>query len=315
MIKAVQAAVAGCVLLLAASAPAFAQNLSLNAPDWATPMIASDITPTTGGRATLQEEGITFAARVTIAPVNGGVARVIRFEQRGDAAHLFLRRFTGHPSTGWWLWGSDAPRITTATAAQTAELTALARTAMGISGALGGSGSGETCSGAEQIFLEVSFEGRSTSFARNCATATDAAGRLALRLSELAGSRTEEELAAASVSELLDADRAFAAKAHADGVPAAFAEYASEDALMLSRADITSGRDAVVARFAHWPHGAKLDWAPEAGHVSARGDMGWTWGNSTLTAPDGTRTSGRYISVWARDLDGNWRYAFDAAVN
>lgn len=295
--------------------PALAQNLSLNAPDWATPLIGSDITPTTGGRAALQQDGVAVAARVTIAPANGGVARVIRYEQRGDGAQLFLRRFTGHPSTGWWLWGSDAPRITTASAAERTQIAALARAVMGVSGALGGGSAGDVCTGGERIFLEVAFQGRSTSFVRNCASATDAAGRLALRLSEMAGSRTDEDLANAAVQELLSADRAFAAKARADGVPAAFAEYASENALIVSREAITSGRDAVVARFADWPQGAQLDWAPEAARVSDRGDMGWTWGNSTFTAADGTRSGGRYVSIWTRDLDGNWRYAFDAAVN
>jgi ketosteroid isomerase-like protein len=43
--------------------------------------------------------------------------------------------------------------------------------------------------------------------------------------------------------------------------------------------------------------------------------MGWTWGNATFIAPDGTRTTGRYISIWTRDLDGNWKYAVDAGVN
>jgi ketosteroid isomerase-like protein len=49
--------------------------------------------------------------------------------------------------------------------------------------------------------------------------------------------------------------------------------------------------------------------------VSERGDMGWTWGNATYTAPDGTHTTGRYVSIWTRDLDGNWKYALDAGVN
>jgi ketosteroid isomerase-like protein len=108
---------------------------------------------------------------------------------------------------------------------------------------------------------------------------------------------------------------AFAAKARADGVPAAFTAYASESALMVSRQSITQGREAVTQRFARWPQGARLEWAPEAGRVSDRGDMGWTWGNSTLIATDGTRTTGRYISVWTRDLDGNWRFAFDAGID
>ena len=135
-----------------------------------------------------------------------------------------------------------------------------------------------------------------------------------MRLSELAGSRTEEELAAAAVAELIAADRAFAAKAAADGVPAAFNEYAADDALIVTSDAITTGRAGIAARLPEWPQGARLEWAPETGRVSARGDMGWTWGNSTYTAPDGARTPGRYVSVWTREYEGNWRFAFDAPI-
>jgi ketosteroid isomerase-like protein len=307
-------AAAACGLALLVSVPAAAQNLSLRAPQWAQAMLAADVTPTTGGRATLAAEGIDLAVRVTLAPTRGGVARVIRYDLRGEAGQLALRRFTGHPSTGWWLWGADTPRFSALTPAQRAEIAALARAAMGVGGSLGG-GTEEACAAGEQAYVEVALAGRSTSFARPCVATTDAAGRLALRLSDISGSRSEEELAAAAVSELMEADRAFAAKARADGVPAAFTEYAAADALMVTRRAIVSGRDGVTQRFASWPAGARLEWAPEVGRVSARGDMGWTWGNSAYIAADGARTPGRYISVWTRDLDGNWRYAFDAAID
>ncbi len=305
-----------CALAIACiAAPAIAQNLALRAPDWAQPLTATDVTPTTGGRAILVADGITASVRVTVSPAEGGVARVIRFDQSADGAHLYVRRFTGHPSTGWWLWGSDAPRVTNVSAAQAAEIVTLARSAMGITGALGGTQVGDVCPSGERVFVEVALEGRSTGMTRNCAVASDSAGRLALRLSEIAGSRTEEEFHRAALDELMGADRAFAAKARADGVPAAFAAYAADNAIMVSRQAITSGHDAIVARFANWPAGQQIEWAPEAGRVSERGDMGWTWGNATYIAPDGARTTGRYISIWTRDLDGNWKYAVDAGVD
>jgi ketosteroid isomerase-like protein len=301
------------VLALAFSAPAVAQNLSLRAPQWAQSMLSADVTPTTGGRATLVAEGIDLAVRVTIAPTRGGVARVIRYDARGAVGEVHLRRFTGHPSTGWWLWGADTPRTTLANPAQRTELASLARAVMGAGGSLGGSGE-EVCPAGEQAYIEVALAARSTSLARACLANADAAGRLALRLSELAGSRTEEDLAAAAVAELLEADRAFAAKAHADGVPAAFAHYAAADAMIVTSSEIISGPDGVTGAFAQWPAGARIEWAPEAGRVSARGDMGWTWGNSVRIAPDGARTPGRYMTMWTRDYEGNWRYAFDAAI-
>jgi ketosteroid isomerase-like protein len=304
------AALGGAALLLAA--PAFAQNLALRAPQWAQAMLSTDVTPTTGGRSLIVAEGVPISVRVTIAPARGGVARVIRYDLRGETGSLAVRRFTGHPSTGWWLWGGDTPRVTEVTPAQRADIAALARAAAGIAGQLGGAT--ETCPAGEQAFLEIAVEGRAISLSRPCVANTDPAGRLALRLSDIAGSRTEEELAAAAVAELLAVDRAFAAKARADGVPAAFNEYAAEDALVVSSELVSTGRAGVAARYENWPEGARLEWAPETARVSARGDMGWTWGNSTYTAPDGTRTPGRYISVWTRDYEGQWRFAFDAAV-
>lgn len=303
-------ALLGLALLLAG--PAAAQNLSLRAPPWAQALLAADITPTTGGRAILGAPGIDASVRATIAPPRGGVARVIRYDLRGQVAQLALRRFTGHPNIGWWLWGSDAPRVTALTPAQREEIANLARSASGVAGAA--AGVEEICSAGEQAYVEIVVGGRSTSLTRACLSDADAVGRLVLRLSALAGSRTEEELAAAALSELVDADRAFAAKAASDGVPAAFLAYAAEDALMLTRENVVSGRAGVAQRFAAWPAGARLEWIPQAGRVSARGDMGWTWGDSVFVAADGARTPGRYVSVWTRDLDGNWRFALDAGV-
>ena len=304
------AAAALCCFVLAL--PAAAQNLSLRAPAWAQALLATDVTPTTGGRPLIVAEDVLLSVRLTIAPTRGGVARVIRYDLRGDAGSLHVRRFTGHPSTGWWLWGGDAPRITEVTAAQRTEIANLARAATGVAGQLGGVM--EVCPAGEQAYLEIAVEGRAQSLSRACVANTDAGGRLALRLSDLAGSRTEEELATAAVAEVMAADRAFAAKAQADGIPAAFTEFAAEDALIVTSREIISGRAGVTASYADWPEGARLEWAPETARVSARGDMAWTWGNSVYTAPDGTRANGRYISVWTRDYDGNWRYAFDAPI-
>lgn len=298
--------------LLLTGAPALAQNLALRAPQWAQALLSADVTPTTGGRAFITAEGISQSVRVTIAPTRGGVARVVRYDVSGETGTLYVRRFTGHPSTGWWLWGGDAPRVSEVTAAQRTEIGNLLRNASGVAGQLGGSN--EVCAAGEQAFLEISVEGRATSLARACLANTDPAGRLALRLSELAGSRTEEELAAAAVAELMAVDRAFAAMAQAEGVPAAFNHYAAEDALIITSREIISGRSGVTVAYEDWPQGAQLQWAPETARVSARGDMGWTWGNSVHIAPDGTRTTGRYISVWTRDYEGNWCYSFDAPI-
>jgi len=302
------AAFCGAALLL--SVPAWAQNLALTAPPWAQALLSADVTPTTGGRALITAPDMPLSVRVTIAPSRGGVARVIRYDLRGETGSLAVRRFTGHPSTGWWLWGGDAPRVTEVTSAQRADIAALARAAT----AAGQGAAGEVCAAGEQAYLEISIEGAAAAHTRACVANTDAAGRLALRLSEIAGSRTEADLAAAAVAELMQVDRDFAAMAQAEGVPAAFNRYAAQDAIMLTSTQITNGRAGVAARFQNWPAGARLEWTPQTARVSARGDMGWTWGNSVYTAPGGDRSAGRYVSIWTRDQEGNWRFAFDAPI-
>jgi ketosteroid isomerase-like protein len=304
-------AAALAALVLSAGA-ASAQNLSLRGPAWAQPLLASDIIPTNGGRAALNEPGIEVAARITIAPNQGGVARVIRFEGRADTGLIALRRFTGHPTTGWWMWGPDTPTVRTPSAAVRTELAGLIRSAMGV-GATMSSDAGQGCPSGEQAFVELVQGGRSLSVSRLCVTAADPVGRLATRLSEIGGSRDEMELQTAAVEELLAVDRAFNAKAQADGVPAAFALYAASDAILMGAQPIV-GQQAVVAAYADWPAGARLQWAPETARVSSRGDMGWTWGRSTYTPAGGAARAGRYVTVWKRDFEGNWRFAFDAPI-
>ena len=296
-----------------AATSASAQNLSLRGPAWAQTLLASDVIPTNGGRAMLADAGVTFAVRVTVAPTGGGVARVIRLEQRGAQTTMALRRFTGHPNTGWWLWGSDMPFITHPTNAQRDEIATLMRAAMGVSTALGGTA--ETyCASGEEAFVEMTNAERSISSTRICVDPAEPVGHLVTRLSELAGSRTDEELHDAATAELLAADQAFNAKAQADGVAAAFTHYAAEDAVMFNGATPVQGHDAVAALFHDWPANAHLTWTPQTARVSERGDMGWTWGRSVYVGADGARREGRYVTTWKRDYDGNWRFAFDAAL-
>lgn len=304
--------IAACLIALALAAPAGAQNMTLRAPDWATRLVAADLLPTTGGRAVLAADGIDLSVRVTIAPYQGGVARVVRYDS-GSAGHrLALRRFTGHPSAGWWLYGPDTPLVTVAPAALRAEVDRLARAAVTQS-AIGAS-AGETCPTGERIFVEIYSAGRSTSVQRPCMGA-DAIGQLARRLSDLAGSRDEAELFEAAREELLEADRAFSAKAQTDGVAAAFREYAARDARLIREgAAPVIGPDAIAQFFGNFPAGARLTWAPEGARVSARGDIGWTWGRATLTAPEGAPQRIQYVTTWTRDDEGNWRYALDLGV-
>ncbi|MET0181552.1 MAG: hypothetical protein ABW199_01560 [Caulobacterales bacterium] len=281
----------GLILALAfmcASAPAFAQNVSLSAPEWATRLLGSDILPTNGGRAVLATDGVDLSVRVTISPYQGGVARVIRYDSGPQKNELALRRFTGHPTTGWLMWGGDMPIVTAPPETTRAEIEPLARAVANMPAVvLRRGGAQQTqpsiCPNGERIFLEVFVDGRASSALRDCMDEAEA-GQLARKLSDLAGSRDEDELIAAGRAELLAVDRAFSARLAANGQVAALTAYGAQSLRL---------RPSASAR------------TPQSARVSARGDMGWTSGRLA--------TGQSYVTVWARDYEGAWKIAADGS--
>jgi ketosteroid isomerase-like protein len=299
------------------SAVAMAQtSLGPNVPPWARELIAADFGAVNGGRPSLVGLEQDLVVRITIVPREGGVARVIRYEQEGPEAAIALRRFTGHPQQGWWLWGPDTPAYLAIEETEQAELERLARSALGV-GRVAAPTEDENapCPSGEAVYVEIA-QGQASPYTtvRSC-VGTDAASALALRLSELAGSRDEQELQDSAIAELLAQDRAFAAAALADGVPAAFQAFARDDALLFypGRAPF-EGPAGIDARFAEWGADDRLLWEPRGARVSARGDMGWTWGEGLFAPAEGEAFTSTYVSIWQRDLDGVWKWVVDIGI-
>jgi ketosteroid isomerase-like protein len=61
--------------------------------------------------------------------------------------------------------------------------------------------------------------------------------------------------------------------------------------------------------------GFKISWTPDSAAVSASGDLGYTYGTNSVTAPDAkgklTTESGRYITVWRKNAQGRWQCVMD----
>ena len=61
--------------------------------------------------------------------------------------------------------------------------------------------------------------------------------------------------------------------------------------------------------------GFRITWETEEVVVSPAGDMGYTTGRNHLTMPDAAgrlqTDNGRYVTVWRRDSDGEWRCVID----
>jgi len=310
MLKPMFVALAALVI----AAPAMAQT-NARAPDWARPILANDAEAMRLNRPNLVAPEGGVAVRLTIAPAQGGVGRLVRYDASAAGASLGVRSFTGHVRNGWMLWGGEEPTLRAVTPAKKAELDRLARAA--ISASLlqgeGSRGGAAACTDGELAWLEVADGVRAATFEHRCATG-GAAGALIKAVSDLAGNRDEEELFQSGVAEILAADRAFAQAAQANGVPAAFAAFASHDGRVFQPGrPVATGRQAIAEAYADWEEGASLQWTPSGADISARGDMGFSWGQWTLTQTGAETRRGNYMSVWRRDAEGAWRYLANIA--
>lgn len=105
--------------------------------------------------------------------------------------------------------------------------------------------------------------------------------------------------------------------AQTQGVPAAFAHYAADDAVFFDvDPQLQRGQEAVNLRFADWPTGAELLWKPVQTDVADSGEVGYTWGTYEYRGPpnaEGKRGigTGHYVTIWKRQADGAWRFVLD----
>jgi ketosteroid isomerase-like protein len=124
------------------------------------------------------------------------------------------------------------------------------------------------------------------------------------------------EATAIRIESLLEADRAFAARAAEVGPSAAFADFMAADGKLLGAADEPIvGTEAIAALMASLPETAEISWTPLEAMVSASGEFGVTWGEYRLAAPGENgvlvEETGRYLTVWRKDEQGRWRGVLD----
>ena len=104
----------------------------------------------------------------------------------------------------------------------------------------------------------------------------------------------------------------------AKGGGKAFASWFAEDAVTLSNGKpAVLGRGAIAAQ-ANWDSkNYSLTWEPEGAQMGPGNVMGFTWGRYFGKSKDANGnpivTTGRYITIWKRQPDGNWKVAMDAS--
>ncbi|WP_094456180.1 YybH family protein [Niveispirillum lacus] len=116
---------------------------------------------------------------------------------------------------------------------------------------------------------------------------------------------------------VMDADRAFAARAKEVGPGPAFAEFGEPRVLMLN--DPVPGTDARDLAKMFGPD-VEIDWGPMDGAVSADGTLGYTWGKARWfrNRPDGTKEElppSRYVTIWRKQQDGSWKFLADGGLH
>jgi ketosteroid isomerase-like protein len=138
----------------------------------------------------------------------------------------------------------------------------------------------------------------------------------ALLLALVTGLAAQADLPHA-LTQMVDTERAFAARAGVVGWKNAFLEYFADDAI---------GFDAGRAGFAREhirtspdpPQGHQLLWEPRYGDAAASGELGYLTGPSQSILPsrnNGRPRHGVYASVWKRQRDGTFKVVMDVGVD
>lgn len=71
---------------------------------------------------------------------------------------------------------------------------------------------------------------------------------------------------------------------------------------------IVSGKEAQRSLFKQFlGAGYAMEFEPTAAFVSQSADMAWVHGTYALKTPEGARDVGKYISVWVKDANGEWK--------
>jgi ketosteroid isomerase-like protein len=117
---------------------------------------------------------------------------------------------------------------------------------------------------------------------------------------------------------LLERDRVWAAVASEGKDLERILSFWTDDAKVYPPgAPIVEGKEAIrafVTPSLSMP-GFDVGWETEEVVIAPSGDMGYTTGRSHLTIPDAAgklqTENGRYVTVWRRDPDGEWRCVID----
>lgn len=117
------------------------------------------------------------------------------------------------------------------------------------------------------------------------------------------------------LSEMVETERAFAARARVVGWKQAFLEYFADAAVGFD-GDAGPAKDQIRGN-PDPPRDLQLLWEPRYGDIAASGDLGYLTGPVTTINParnGGMPRHSTYASVWKRQPDGTFRVVMDVGI-
>ena len=119
-----------------------------------------------------------------------------------------------------------------------------------------------------------------------------------------------------ALQQMIETERAFAARAVDVGWKAAFLEYFSDSAIGFEKGAVDLAKNH-IRNNPDPPKDLQLLWEPRVGDVAANGELGYLTGPSRTI--DQARNKGRprhavYASVWKRQRDGSFKVVMDVGV-
>jgi ketosteroid isomerase-like protein len=136
-------------------------------------------------------------------------------------------------------------------------------------------------------------------------------GCASLSIGAVAAPSTRPATRNADLDALIAADLAYSrAGAASDLVTAVTAMFDDNVVMVAPGSGFVRGRDKARETLAANPAaaGAKAEWTPASGGISADGQHGFTLGYMRITLADGTKREAKYVAYWTRRPQG-WRVA------
>lgn len=112
------------------------------------------------------------------------------------------------------------------------------------------------------------------------------------------------------------ADMDWSKAAAAKDVDKVVSYYAEDGAVYAPNAPLAAGRPAIKVAWTGMVNlpGFMVNWVPSRVEVARSGDLAWSTGTYTMTTSvPGTAATdhGKYVAVWKKQSDGNWKVQAD----